>query len=66
MFAPKKPGFAHPCLPVTKKCLARPHFIQGPMLIFPPPFPSLSVTGRALFDQTGSFYLVPKNELHAS
>ena len=28
--------------------------------------PSLSVTGRALSDQKGSFSLVPKNELHAS
>ena len=33
------------------------------MLIFPSPFPFLSVTGRALSDQPGSFSLVPKNEL---
>ena len=39
---------------------------QGPMLLFSSPFPSFSVTGRALSDQTGSFSLVPKNELHAS
>ena len=42
------------------------YFVQGPMLFFPSPFPSLSVTGRALSDQTGSFSFVPKNELHAS
>ena len=30
------------------------------------PFPSFRVTGRALSDLTGSFSLVPKNELHAS
>ena len=47
-------------------CLAHPYFIQGPMLIFPSPFPSLSVTGRTLSDQTKTFSLVPKNELHAS
>ena len=50
----------------NKICLARPYFILGPMLIFPSPFLSLSVTGRTLFDQVVSFSLVPKNELHAS
>ena len=44
-----------------------PYFVQGPMLFFPSPFPTFSVTGRgALSDQTGSCSLVPKNELHAS
>ena len=50
----------------NKLCLARPYFIRGLMPIFPLPFPSLSVTGRTLSDQTGSYSLVPKNELHAS
>ena len=35
------------------------------MLIFPLPFPSLLVTVRTLSDQTGSFSLVPKIEVHA-
>ena len=53
------------------------HFIKGrwkykksslkgwQKVIFPLPFPSLLVTGRTLSDQTGSFSLVPKIELHA-
>ena len=43
-----------------------PYFIQGLLLFFPSPIPSLSVTGRALSDKTGSFSLVTKIELHAS
>ena len=46
-------------------CFACPYFILGPMLIFPSPFPFLSVTGRTPSDQPGSFSLVPKSELHA-
>ena len=37
-----------------------PYFIQGLMLFFTSPFPSFSVTGRALSDQKGSCSLVPK------
>ena len=46
-------------------CLACPYFKLGPMLIFPFPFPPLSVKGSTLSDQVGSFSLVPKIELHA-
>ena len=49
----------------NKICLARPYFILGQMLIFPFPFPSFSVTGRAPSDQVSSFSLVLENELHA-
>ena len=45
--------------------LARPYFVQGQMLFFPSQFPSFTVTGRALSDETGSCSLVPKNKLHA-
>ena len=50
----------------NKLRFACPYFIQVPMLLFPSPFPSLSVTGRALSDQTGNISLVPRNELHVS
>ena len=46
--------------------LACPYFVQRQMLFFPSQFPSFTVTGRALSDETGSCSLVPKNELHVS
>ena len=50
----------------NKISLACPYFVDGPMLLFPSPFPSFPVTGRALSDQTVSFSLVPQNELRTS